>query len=288
MTDTTTTPLSSFVEDWTPQPVLEHDELDPAQATRLAATLDLTETFSAGSQLPTTWQWVYFSEWPRSRELCADGHPTDGHFLPPIPHRRRMFAGSSMVMTQPLRLGVPAQKRSSLESIAEKHGRSGDMLFVTVRSEYSQGGEVVLVEDHDLVYRSDAGSSRPFAREVDELGPTDAPWTAEPTPTAPLLFRYSALTSNAHRIHYDHPYVTEVEGYPDLVVHGPLLATYLAELARAHSGGRSLRTFDFRLRKPLFRGDRFRAEGRPDGDAVDLRIVSGTDTVHVSGRGELS
>ncbi|GAB35115.1 FAS1-like dehydratase domain-containing protein [Gordonia otitidis] len=288
MTDTTTTTLSSFVGDWTPQPVVQHDELDPAQATRLAATLDLTETYSAGSQLPMTWQWVYFSEWPRSSELGADGHPSDGHFLPPIPDRRRMFAGSSMRMTRPLRLGEPAQKRSSLESVTEKHGRTGDMLFVTVRNEYSQDGEVVLIEDQDLVYRSDSGASRPFTREVEQLGPTDAPWTAEPTPTTPLLFRYSALTSNAHRIHYDQPYVTEVEGYPDLVVHGPLLATYLAELVRSRSGGRSLRAFDFRLRKPLFLGDAFRAEGRPDGDTVDLRIVSGVDTVHVSGRGELA
>lgn len=288
MTDTATTTLSSYVENWAPQPVVEADALDPAQASRLAATLDLDETFSAGSQLPMTWQWIYFSEWPPTRELGPDGHPTDGRFLPPIPDRRRMFAGSSIRIAEPLRLGTPTQKRTSLHAVTEKHGRTGDMLFVTVRSEYIQDDRTALVEDQDLVYRSDSGSSRPFEREVSELGPTDAAWTAEPTPSAPLLFRYSALTSNAHRIHYDQPYVTQVEGYPDLVVHGPLLATYLAELVRARSG-QSLRSFDFRLRKPLFLGDAFRLEGRPsgDGDDIELKIVSGTDTVHVTGQGAL-
>ena len=289
MTDTATTTLSSYVENWTPRPVVETDGLDPAQASRLAATLDLDDTFGAGSPLPMTWQWIYFSEWPPTGELGPDGHPTDGHFLPPIPDRRRMFAGSSIRISEPLRLGTPTQKRTSLHAVTEKHGRTGDMLFVTVRSEYLQDDRTALVEDQDLVYRSDSGSSRPFEREASELGSTDAAWTAEPTPSAPLLFRYSALTSNAHRIHYDQPYVTQVEGYPDLVVHGPLLATYLAELVRSRSG-QSLRSFDFRLRKPLFLGDAFRIEGRPSGagDDIELQIISGADTVHVTGRGALA
>lgn len=284
MTDTRTS-LTDYLTSWSPEPVVEADDLDPAQATRLAATLDLGDTFSAGGELPLPWQWIFFPDWPATAALGADGHPADGHFLPPIPDRRRMFAGSTMSVSQPLRLGEPTQKRSSLLNVVEKHGRTGDMLFVTVRSEYCQDGDIRLTEDQNLVYRSDSGSSRPFTREIAELGPTDRPWTAEPIPTAALLFRYSALTSNAHRIHYDRPYVTGVEGYPDLVVHGPLLATYLAELARTHNHGVSLRHFDFRLRRPLFLGDRFRVEGHPEGDGADLRVVSGADTVHVTAHG---
>ncbi|HCS56447.1 MAG TPA: hypothetical protein DIW80_03485 [Gordonia polyisoprenivorans] len=290
MAGTTGSSLSDHVAGWRPEPITEVDTLDAAQATRLAATLGLSETFADGDPLPLPWHWIFFSEWPQTAELGADGHPAHGHFLPPIPDRRRMFAGARISSTAPLALGTRTEKVSSVASMTEKHGRTGDMLFVTVRSEYRQGGTVVLTEDQDLVYRSDSGNARPFDRPSPDLADATAPWTAEPTPDTPLLFRYSALTSNAHRIHYDRPYATGVEGYPDLVVHGPLLATYMAELARAHHHGKSLRTFDFRLRSPLFLGDRFRVEATPDddGDAVELAVVTGQGTVHVSGKGEFA
>ncbi|MGW5522810.1 hypothetical protein [Gordonia sp. NPDC003950] len=287
MSDTVQRTLRDHVAGWHPAPIVETDILDPAQASRLAATLDTGETFGPDDALPIPWHWVYFSEWPPTADLGPDGHPADGHFLPPLPERRRMFAGSRITSTGPLRLGVSTEKRSSIAAITEKTGRTGDMLFVTVRSEYRQDGddEPRLVEVQNLVYRSDSGHSRPFERPSSELGESTAQWSTEPTPTTTTLFRYSALTSNAHRIHYDRPYVTEVEGYPDLVVHGPLLATYLAELVRISRGGESLRNFEFRLQRPLFIGDRFRVEASDDDGDVALRVVTGGDAVHVSGRG---
>lgn len=278
--------LSDYVADWHPEPTAATDSLDPAQATRLAATLDLGDRFDVGDHLPVPWQWIYFSEWPPTGHLGTDGHPADGHFLPPIPDRRRMFAGSRITTVTPLRLGVETHRRQSVVGIEAKSGRSGDMLFVTVRSEYRQGDELAVVEEQDLVYRSDSGHSRPFQRPSADLPEASAQFSSEPTLTAAQLFRYSALTSNAHRIHYDLPYATRVEGYPDLVIHGPLLATFMAELARRHHSGVSLRHFDFRLQRPLFFGDRFRVEAHLADDArVEFRIVTGNDTVHVSGNG---
>ncbi|MGW0039498.1 hypothetical protein [Gordonia sp. NPDC003376] len=279
--------LRDHIAGWSPAPTVETDRLDPSQATRLAYTLDLADTFADGDGLPLPWHWIYFSEWPSTGALGADGHPAEGHFLPPIPDRRRMFAGSRITSTAPLLLGIPTEKRSAITNIAEKHGRTGDLLFVTVTTTYVQDGAALLTEEQDLVYRSDSGHSTTFTRPTTQLTAATAPWTDEPAPTPPALFRYSALTSNSHRIHYDLPYATGVEGYPDLVVHGPLLATYLAELARFNNGGTSLRTFTFRLQRPLFAGDRFRVEGTPGDDGtVTLQVITGDGTVHVSGKGE--
>nr|WP_245555582.1 MaoC family dehydratase N-terminal domain-containing protein [Gordonia soli] len=276
--------LKSSIEGWHPTPTIEDDPLDPRQANRLAATLDLDGTYSAGDELPVPWQWVFFPDWPPTAALGADGHPEHGHFLPPIPHRRRMFAGSTMTVTRPLRLGGVTEKRSGVERLEIKHGRSGAMLFVTVRSEYRQDGDLCVTEDQTIVYRSDRSASRPYRRAEADLVTGDAPWSAEPAPEATTLFRYSALTSNSHRIHYDRPYVSDVEGYPDIVVHGPLLATYLADLARLR-GRRQLREFTFRLTRPIFLGDRFRAEARPDGDTVTMRVVTGDGIEHVRATG---
>ncbi|MFT4127452.1 MAG: MaoC family dehydratase N-terminal domain-containing protein [Gordonia sp. (in: high G+C Gram-positive bacteria)] len=289
MTEKATVNLKDLVADWHPEPTSEFDELDPAQARRLAAALDQPEPFDNGDRLPLTWQWIYFGQWPPTSALGADGHPADGHFLPPLPHRRRMFAGARMTATAPMLLGTRTEKCSHVTAVTEKHGRSGAMLFVTVRNTYRQNGTDILVEDQDLVYRSDSGRPTPAPHHRPERHPAGAPWSAEPAPGPTTLFRYSALTANAHRIHYDHPYATGVEGYPDLVVHGPLLATYLAELARRNNSGTPLRSFDFRLRKPVFAGDPFRIEGTPGADGtVLLGVVSGIDTIHVSGTGELA
>lgn len=187
-------------------------------------------------------------------------------------------------MESPLRLGVETEKHSQILRIAEKHGRSGDMLFVTVRSEYRQAGELCLSEEQNIVYRSDQGRAEAYTRVETELDPSTAVWRSEPAPTTTTLFRYSALTSNPHRIHYDLPYACEVEGYPGLVVHGPLLATYLAELIRLRSGY-PLREFWFRLQHPVFLGDRFRVEANPDNGGVALGVVSGDGIEHVTATG---
>jgi 3-methylfumaryl-CoA hydratase len=286
MTTAADSGLARFVADWTPEPVVEHDDLAPLKSTQLAATLNLDETFAAGDALPVPWHWIYFPDWPQGSALGADGHPRDGHFLPPIPNRRRMFAGSRIEVSTPLRLGVATVKTSSLAKVSEKTGRTGEMLFVTVRSEYRQDDVLCVVEEQNLVYRSDTGAARPFARNTEALGEPTAQWSSEPAVDEPLLFRFSALTSNAHRIHYDFPYTTAVEGYPGLVVHGPLLAVYMAQLARAN--GNSLSRFEFRLQAPVILGDGFRVEGSVAADGVTVSVVSGGGRVNASATGEVA
>lgn len=274
--------LARHIADWAPEPVESSDPLTPQRATDLAATLDLDEEFGAGFAVPPLWQWIYFTEWPRTAELGADGHPRDGHFLPPIPNRRRMFAGGRTTISAPLVLGEPAVRRSEIAGTAVKHGSTGELLFVTVRSSYRQNETVRLVEEQDLVYRSDDGSTTAFTRATEPLAAQSTPWAAEPTPNPALLFRFSALTANAHRIHYDEAYTTATEGFPALVVHGPLLAIYMAELLRAQEPQRRVGRFDFRLRRPVFLGDRIRVQGEPADDAVNLSVVSGSGAAHAT------
>jgi 3-methylfumaryl-CoA hydratase len=281
-TSTAADGLAGYLGDWHPTPVAVVDELAAGGAQQLAATLDLDEAFSSGDALPPVWQWLYFNDWPPTSALGADGHPRDGHFLPPIPNRRRMFAGGRLTVHKPLRLGQAAQRQSSVTDIRVKSGRTGELLFVTLRHEFHQGGELAMVEEQDAVYRSDAGASTPFARAVEPLGEPGAPWAARPITTPPLLFRFSALTANAHRIHYDEQYTTATEGFPGLVVHGPLLAIYMSELVRATEPGRAFRGFEFRLSKPVFVGDAIEVQGVPTGDTVELAVISGAGTTHAS------
>ncbi len=273
--------LAAFVADWQPGPIDAHDVISAERAAQLAATLDLETAPGAGDPLPLLWQWVHFLDWPRTEELGPDGHPRNGHFLPPIPHRRRMFAGGRLAVTEPLIIGEPAMRHSEVLKTAVKHGRTGELLFVTVRHTYRQGDAVRIVEEQDLVYRSDDGASTPFARVSAPLPPPQTPWVEHPQTHPALLFRFSALTGNAHRIHYDEAYTTSTEGFPALVVHGPLLAVYLAELVRAKVPDRAIGDFTFRLQKPVFVGDDIRVQGTP-GDPIELAVVSGAGDVHAS------
>ena len=276
--------LGTYVADWRPTTITAADVVSAHRAQNLAATLDLDEEFTDGDALPLLWQWVYFLDWPKTSELGPDGHPLNGHFLPPIPHRRRMYAGGRISVAAPLVVGDSAVRRSELVAATVKTGRSGELLFVTVRHSYRQHDALRLVEEQDLVYRSDTGTSRPYARVAQPLEPQSTPWAAQPCPDSALLFRFSALTGNAHRIHYDEVYTTGTEGYPGLVVHGPLLAVYMAELVRGQGTGRDIQGFEFRLSRPIFVGDEFRVQGTPQGDGVELQVVSGGGALHASAK----
>ncbi|WP_461416706.1 HTD2 family dehydratase [Gordonia sp. GN26] len=192
-----------------------------------------------------------------------------------------MFAGARMTASRNVLLGRETHKRSAVSSVRHKHGQTGHLLFVTVAHEYFQDGSSCLVEEQDIVYRSGGPTVAPRPHTGD-LGATTATTFIEPRFDTATLFRYSALTSNSHRIHYDHPYATQVEHYPALVVHGPLLATLMANLAGSRSG--PLRHFEFRLKEPVFLGDRVRIEATPCAEpgSVSIRIVSGHDTVHAT------
>lgn len=254
--------LDEYTQDWKPKPLSSTEVLSADTARQFAATLDLDITVGDGDALPPMWHWFYFTEFPPTAELGDDGHPRDGHFLPPIPHRRRMFAGARLRIHEPALLSRPATRTSEVVTTKVKQGKTGELLFVTVRNEITQDGRSRMTEEQDLVYRSDSGAATPFAKVDEPLEKATAPWVTEPHTHPALLFRFSALTANAHRIHYDHQYTTAVEGFPGLVVHGPLLALYMSELARTRND-KTLNSFDFRLSRPVFVGDPIRAQGTP-------------------------
>ncbi|HVW43126.1 MAG TPA: hypothetical protein VHC18_17430 [Amycolatopsis sp.] len=267
--------LREYVESWRPGPVTSVDALPPGPAEALSAVLDRSPVKDT---LPPLWHWLYFLTWPAQRDLGDDGHPRDGHFLPPIPDRRRMFAGGRLEVRHALELGIPAERTDSLGDVVVKQGRTGEMAFVTVRSEISQGGRVCVAEEQDIVYRMGEDEGRRFDYDTADAPASDAAWQLSMRPDPRLLFRYSALTANAHRIHYDDPYVREVEGYPALVVHGPLLAMLMLELVR----DRDVRTLSFRLRKPVFAGEHVCALGDPAGDGASLRVATARDEKHAT------
>ena len=250
---------------WAPEPVGVTDRVSRWSVDALAALLDVT----VAGALPPLWHWLGFRETVPQSALGEDGHPADGHFLPPLPHRRRMIAGGRLTFAAPLPVDAPIERTSSLAGVAVKRGRSGEMAFVTVRHEYRAGGMVAVTEEQDVVYRSQPpGTARPLRREQAPEPAGD--WRIELTPDEAMLFRFSALTYNSHRIHYDHPYVTAVEGYPGLVVHGPLLAMLLLEIPRRHVPDREVATFEYRLTAPAFAGERVVVTGSADGDRVGL------------------
>lgn len=268
---------------WSPEPVSVRDELPAAPAERLAAVLGAPLD---GAGLPPLWHWMYFLDWPAQHELGADGHPKDGHFLPPVPDRRRMFAGGRVELRAPLQVGTPATRVSSLHEVVTKQGSTGELVFVTVRHEISQRDQVCVVEETDAVYRSGEDPRR--ARVVKQIDTGseprfDAAWQSRVRPDPALLFRFSALTANAHRIHYDAPYAQQVEGYPGLVVHGPLLALLMAELVRGRQPEREVGSLAFRFRRPVFAGEQVVALGDPDGAGrVDLRIGTAREPRHAT------
>ncbi|NNB42210.1 transposase [Pseudomonas chlororaphis] len=210
-----------------------------------------------GAALPPLWQWCFFQEPLAESALGGDGHPARGGFLPPAANRNRMWAGGRLEFFEPLRAGFDAHCLSTISHVEEKTGRTGALLFVTVRHEYSQDGRLAIREEQDIVYRE---PSPPKQGSGEPLLQGDWREAVEPSPT--LLFRYSAVTFNGHRIHYDFPYVTETEGYPGLVVHGPLIATLsLRAFCRAHPGAR-LRRFSYRGLRPLIAPQPFEVGGR--------------------------
>lgn len=266
--------IAEHVEGWAPGPVEVSEVLDRRPSDAFSALLDQASPMDHAGQgpaaLPPLWTAFHFLEVSATAELGDDGHPAAGHFLPPIPNRRRMFAGGRLTAHGPLHVGDHVSRRSSLGSVTPKAGRSGEMLFVTLVHEYLRDGVVVQVEEHDLVYREQApGAVRAQqpdhpAVQAESPGPPRE-WEVVLRPDEVLLFRMSALTYNAHRIHYDLAYAREVEGFPALVVHGPLLALLLLELPRRFAPGQRVGEFSYSLRRPAFGGAAVVATGRPDG-----------------------
>ncbi|MGV9292624.1 FAS1-like dehydratase domain-containing protein [Amycolatopsis sp. NPDC003676] len=262
---------------WEPHAVTTAELVDPAPVAALAALFDNgLPAPQPGDDLPPLWHWVALPRWPVSSELGSDGHPARGTFLPPIDLPRRMFAGGEVTMHRPPKIGETVTRRSIVDSVTEKSGRSGHLVIVVVRTVLSGVDGAPLVEERqDLIYR-EAGTTAseaapapadlagaPFRRSEDG-------WDFATDPT--LLMRFSAATANAHRIHYDWPYATRTEGYPGLVVHGPLMSLALAEVLRLDSPAARVTRLAHRNLAPLFCGQpaHLRTEPRPGGATLTL------------------
>jgi 3-methylfumaryl-CoA hydratase len=255
--------------DWIGSSETAEDVAGPAPVKGLLATLDDVETrLGPGDPLPPLWHWLYFLPQAPAREVGADGHPKRGGFMPPVTLPRRMFAGGELSFLAPIPLGAEIRRTSEVTTVETKSGRSGELVFVTVRHKVFAAGTLAVEEVQNIVYR-EAGGPVP-APEAKPLPPAPAgAWVREVTPDPVLLFRYSALTFNGHRIHYDRPYAMGEENYPGLVVHGPLLATMLMDLVRLNAG-RAVTGFKFRAVAPIFDIAPFRLVGLAEGDRATL------------------
>lgn len=255
-------------EAWVGKEEQRSERILASSVAAMAATLDLAVAPAEGDALPPGWQWLFFNPAARRSELGVDGHPKRGGFLPPVELPRRMWAGSRIRYLRDVPVGAEATRRSKILKVQEKTGKGGALVFVTVEHTTECAGAACIVEEQDIVYREPPPPStgaKPARHEA------TAQWSQTVVPDAPLLFRYSALTFNGHRIHYDQPYARNEEGYPDLVVQGPLTATLLQMFAAQHGGGRRMTRFDFRGVTPLFVGRAFQVEAREaEGGGLDV------------------
>jgi 3-methylfumaryl-CoA hydratase len=253
-----------------------HDVAAATPYAALAATLDWPgnsgERPNAGVRLPYLWHWLYFLPIAAQSEIGEDGHPKRGGFLPPVPLPRRMWAGSDFEFHEPLLVGDALSRTSTIVDVKEKSGRTGSLIFVKVRHELRRNGtqEVALTEHHNIVYR--AAPSPEDVAPPPQAAPVQWAWERKIVPDDVLLFRYSALTFNGHRIHYDRKYVTEVEGYPGLIVHGPLIATLLMDLLRRHHPDAQVLRFEFKAVRPTFDINPFSVHGQPSADGKTVRL----------------
>ncbi len=248
------------------------DVIDLATCQRMEATLDRSPVLGEGDDLPPLWHWLYFHQPAMQSTLGRDGHAEKGGFLPPVALPRRMWAGGRFEFFTPLPIGVKVQKLSTIKSVETKTGRSGNLCFVTVQHQLNCEGVVCVCEEHDIVYRDDP---KPDEKPSEPPNADNNPdWSKTVTPSPELLFRYSALTFNSHKIHYDRDYCRDVEGYPGLVFHGPLTATLLLDFAISKAGGRIIKQYDYRAISPAFDISSFDLFGWDNGEAIKLQAVN--------------
>ncbi len=244
------------------------DVIDARQARMLQVTLDREASLQEGDPLPGLWHWVYFPETVPLSSLGREGHPKLGGFMPPVALPRRMWAGGRFTFHKPLIIGERVTKVSTINNVAVKSGRSGTLCFVTVQHELCVDGECRFTEQQDIVYREDPV---PGAVQAPPLAiPENPEWTREHSPDPIQLFRYSALTFNGHRIHYDKDYCRDIEGYPGLVFHGPLSGTLLFELAVQANPANMISHYSFRAVSPLFDTASIVFSGKWEGEKMVL------------------
>lgn len=279
--------------DWQPHTVTVDAIVDPGRVRAVARLFDDgLPVPDVADPLPPLWHWAALPEWAAAGEIGVDGHPRRGSFLPPIDLPRRMFAGGSVAFPGVLRVGDTVRREQTVASVTEKHGRSGRLTVVVVATTlFAPDGSAAVEESQNLIYRESAPASTapvakpdPAAASV-PVGPPLRPagehcWDFRTDPT--LLMRFSAATANTHRIHYDWPYATRVEGYPGLVVHGPLMTMALAQTHRLRGDGRRVASLTHRNRKPLFCGDDARAVYTPSDGGARVDLIGGSGDAHTA------
>lgn len=263
-----------YLKQWEGKQETAEDDITLFSARALAAALDNDVLPEKGDALPLFWEWMYFLPTPRARDTGKDGHPDKGGFLPPVPLPRRMWAAGEVERHRALVIGESASRTSTIESVELKSGSTGTLVFVNVRHDISQSGELCISQVQNIVYREQPGerSELPPGKPA----PQDADFRKTISPDPVLLFRFSALTYNGHRIHYDRDYAVEEELYPALVVHGPLLVTLLLELQRKYLTDSEIRKFRFRATRPTFDSANFSIAGKCEEGSV-LSLWSADD-----------
>jgi 3-methylfumaryl-CoA hydratase len=254
---------------WIGRSEIREDIADLRSMIQLHATLDRKDAPpKMGDAVPPCWHWMWFNPAEPWSALGPDGHPKKGGFLPPIPLPRRMWAGSRLSAHKPIRVGQAISKKSEIVDVSERSGKTGRLIFLSQKLSIHAGDELCIEEDYEAVYReaanAAAGQTKPPAP------PQGALWTRRVDPDPVLLFRYSAVTFNGHRIHYDQPYVTKEEGYPGLIVHGPLTATLLLELARDSNPAKRIAAYSFRAVSPLYATAAFTVNGKPSAEGATM------------------
>lgn len=253
------------LRDWVGRSEQYVERIHAFPSNALAATLDRDDAlYQDGTVLPHLWHWLHFLPIFKLSDAGYDGHAALGGFLPPVPLPRRMWAGSRFRFHHPLRIGQDLTKTSTVRSVDHKSGRSGDLVFVTVAHSVANSDGIGIDEEHDIVYRQPPAPDAPAP--TPKMAPDHSDFHRDIVPNPMLLFRYSALTFNGHRIHYDQPFCITTEGYGGLVVHGPLLATLLMDLLRRKFPDAWVDTFEFRAMAPVFDTNTFSVHGAAQSD----------------------
>lgn len=273
------------LQQWVGKQERHTDLATQAPVAGLSATLDYPQPRALdGDPIPNLWHWLYFLPAPAASQIDVDGHPLRGGFLPPVDLPRRMWAGSKLRFVSPVCVGDEIEKVSTIKDISLKSGSSGALVFVTVQHEILVADRLAIVEEQNLVYRQRGSSNTP----PEKPAPAVALWSREITPDPVLLFRYSALTHNSHRIHYDRDYATDVEGYFGLVVQGPLTAILLLDLLLREMPGVEVKSFEFRGVRPLLDIGSFSLQGRCDRNTVQLWALDSSGALAMTATAQLS
>ena len=261
----------TYLQAWVGKQETLYDDISLFPARALAAALDNEVLPEKWDLLPPFWEWLYFLPTPKASATGEDGHPVKGGFLPPVPLPRRMWAAGEAEYIKPVKIGAIAKRVSTIESVDLKEGSTGTLVFVAVKHDIFQDNMLCISQIQNIVYREPPAANAPVPPV--KKPPAEALWSKTITPDPILLFRYSALTFNGHRIHYDRSYAVQEELYPALVVHGPLLVTLLMELARAELPKERVSYIKFRAIRPTFDTSPFQVQAKQEGRTLQLWSV---------------